>query len=401
MEQMSIPRGFQVLSGSSGPRLGAYTTRFGKQISTPAPIFLANRGAFPHLTPDNASAIKEDMPVLSLAAEDFLDKLPERDQVPIFKLKRKVLALPNEPSCVVVSSRRNDAVPLIQPNADDSISIDTCEGTKKMSLDTYFDVVSAINPDIVISPLDLPNLSPEGRPGHNRARKMAIRTERWLARVIDGKSNGGDIFASVLPSSVSEKSASEYNTFLTNHRARVSGLAFTEPGNAAKRSETLGMSAAARMLHGPCEMPQDILQAIGDGIDLVPADLTTRAVSAGVALTFEFPPQSSNPQPIGLNLWEDKYSTDLTPLGAATGPHHRAYIRHLLHAREMTGDVLLQLHNVRTVSNFFAAIRQSIANGTFAADCEKFLQVYGTAQQAAQLFDRPQQQAQASTFRQL
>jgi len=56
--------------------------------------------------------------------------------------------------------------------------------------------------------------------------------------------------------------------------------------------------------------------------------------------------------------------------------HHRAYVQHLLTAKEMTAWVLLQIHNVKIVSNFFAAIRGSITRGTFEEDCKTFAQTY-------------------------
>ena len=42
----------------------------------------------------------------------------------------------------------------------------------------------------------------------------------------------------------------------------------------------------------------------------------------------------------------------------------------------MLGWVLLQIHNHHVLSIFFAAIRESIKNGTFEADCEEFGRVY-------------------------
>lgn len=45
----------------------------------------------------------------------------------------------------------------------------------------------------------------------------------------------------------------------------------------------------------------------------------------------------------------------------------RAYIHHLLDAREMLATMLLDVHNTHHLQRFFAAIRASLRDGTFAA----------------------------------
>jgi queuine tRNA-ribosyltransferase len=56
--------------------------------------------------------------------------------------------------------------------------------------------------------------------------------------------------------------------------------------------------------------------------------------------------------------------------------HHRAFLKHLLAAKEMLGWVLLQIHNYHVLDAFFADIRASINAGTFEADVEKFSRCY-------------------------
>ena len=58
--------------------------------------------------------------------------------------------------------------------------------------------------------------------------------------------------------------------------------------------------------------------------------------------------------------------------------HHRAYLHHLLGAREMLGWTLLQIHNHQVMSDFFAGIRSTIAAGgaTFEENVQLFSRVY-------------------------
>lgn len=83
-------------------------------------------------------------------------------------------------------------------------------------------------------------------------------------------------------------------------------------------------------------------------------------------------------------MWSASYSTDLSPLVPGCGcytcrNHHRAYIRHLLHAKEMLAWTLLQIHNYRTVDAFFDAVRESIRRGTFEEDVRTFERTYASA----------------------
>jgi len=52
--------------------------------------------------------------------------------------------------------------------------------------------------------------------------------------------------------------------------------------------------------------------------------------------------------------------------------HTRAYINHLLNAREMLAWTLLQVHNMHTMEKFFESVRQSIQRKTFDQDLETF-----------------------------
>jgi tRNA-guanine family transglycosylase len=62
--------------------------------------------------------------------------------------------------------------------------------------------------------------------------------------------------------------------------------------------------------------------------------------------------------------------------------HNRAYIHHLLQCHEMLASVLLETHNLHRALLFFAALRDSIAGGSWAvfrARCEAVLGAAGMA----------------------
>ena len=80
-------------------------------------------------------------------------------------------------------------------------------------------------------------------------------------------------------------------------------------------------------------------------------------------------------------MWHTEHATSVSPLTPtctcyACTKHHRAYIQHLLSAKEMLGWALIQFHNHSILDAFFAGIRTSIQNGTFDKDVADFSAFY-------------------------
>lgn len=79
-----------------------------------------------------------------------------------------------------------------------------------------------------------------------------------------------------------------------------------------------------------------------------------------------------------LNLRDARLRKDVSPILAgckcfACRRHTRGYIHHLINTHEMLAVVLLNMHNHHQYGLFFAAVRESIANGTFDQYSERFL----------------------------
>ena len=84
---------------------------------------------------------------------------------------------------------------------------------------------------------------------------------------------------------------------------------------------------------------------------------------------------------MGIDMWSDDHATDLSPLTAGCDcytcrKHHRAYIHHLLMAKEMLAWTLLQVHNHATMDRFFEGVRRSIETGGLDRDVGVFEEVY-------------------------
>jgi len=102
-------------------------------------------------------------------------------------------------------------------------------------------------------------------------------------------------------------------------------------------------------------MPRDILAAVRAGIDMFDCVLPTRNGRNAYAFTAKG----------GMKLRNEKYKTQDVPLEAdcpcpACRQFSRAYIRHLILAREMLGPMLLTVHNLWFFQRFMARMRDLI-----------------------------------------
>ncbi|MCW5680120.1 MAG: tRNA guanosine(34) transglycosylase Tgt [Xanthobacteraceae bacterium] len=107
--------------------------------------------------------------------------------------------------------------------------------------------------------------------------------------------------------------------------------------------------------------PDDLLKAVGAGIDMFDCVMPTRAGRHAMAFT-RFGK---------LNLKNARHAEDTRPLDEASDcpaarDYSRAYLHHLIKANELLGSMLLSWANVAYYQSLMAGMRAAIANGTFA-----------------------------------
>jgi queuine tRNA-ribosyltransferase len=105
--------------------------------------------------------------------------------------------------------------------------------------------------------------------------------------------------------------------------------------------------------------PEDILEAIGRGVDLFDCVMPTRNGRNALAFTDAGPVRMRNL----------KHATDVRPLEEhcpcpACG-RSRGYLRHLFMADEMLGPILLSAHNLTYYQRLVAGARQAIEEDRF------------------------------------
>ena len=113
--------------------------------------------------------------------------------------------------------------------------------------------------------------------------------------------------------------------------------------------------------------PADLLGAVMRGIDMFDCVLPTRSGRTNQAFTRRGP----------LNLRNARHKEDLAPLDGECGcpacaNYSRAYLHHLVMAKEILGAMLLTWHNLHYYQDLMAGMRDAIGAGTLNAFAEAF-----------------------------
>jgi queuine tRNA-ribosyltransferase len=120
--------------------------------------------------------------------------------------------------------------------------------------------------------------------------------------------------------------------------------------------------------------PEDLIEAVGRGVDLFDCVAPTRMGRNGAVFTRDG----------RLNIKRTEYRLDPRPLDpdcdcAACTRFSRAYIRHLFVSDEILGLRLLSLHNVHFLLSIARSARQAILNGDYAGWSREWLSRYHTS----------------------
>lgn len=281
--------------------------------------------------------------------------------------------------------RRHPPVPARAANTHTSIAIQTAIGFSTLESDDYVEAAQKLRPDIVLGMADYEHLK---RPGVKRLEKMGDRTLDWTQTMVaglkedHGMSIGTALFAPVLPIDAEQQSTylGALEEELTSY---VSGFVVYDA--ASVDAIPAKMNHLPRLALTKVCGPHDLLNQIALGIDIFLPHFVGEGTDTGLALTFTFPsperPSSGQRLVLGVDLWLETHASDVSPLSKdctcyTCRNHHRAYIRHLLTAKEMLAWVLLQIHNYHIMDNFFAGVRGSMSNGTFEHSRDNFEKSY-------------------------
>ncbi|KAK9459241.1 tRNA-guanine(15) transglycosylase-like protein [Lipomyces oligophaga] len=356
---------------------------------------------------------------------EFMSLLPSDDyDVPIF-----------------LCPRRSNLVPSSQPNKEDSLAVVTGYGYMQMSIKEYLEILPRLRDSstVIVAPADLPLLvssNSEGqgvaskgirKVGGNRSKKLVSRNEKWSGAVLKKIGESNPVIVPLIPGVSISQQTPYLETIMgldsiTNEVSQQSGVkasGFTvmdlrspfletkpEVNSKVTRevnkvdnnpeltlSDLVDFDALPRFVDKNSVRidmeflsgPHDVVSAVERGYDFITGDWITVATDAGLGFRFDLNNFDEQDKKVGINLWDkEKYATDLSPIKEGCKchtctRHHRAFVNHLLNAREMLAWTLLQIHNIYVANEFMAAIQKSIKENMFAIAAKRFKDNYEIA----------------------
>ena len=290
---------------------------------------------------------------------------------------------------MVLGARRNQQTPDSASNNDRGIAIVPVDGHRLMTADEYTLMAWSVAADFVVG---LEDTLPPEYVGQKRRKRVGERTERWLRYLIEGLRSLPEkpiptaikpaVFAPLLSLPCDEQRG--YLDLLGGEmKDHVFGLVASTVD--AFNHAPAPLAHCCRLSLAEVSNPHQVLQLIALGVDLITAPFIQDVTATGICLNFMFPaPQdlpSSGRLPLGFSMWREVHATDMRPMMIdcecyACRKHVRAYIRHLLQAKEMLAFTLLHIHNLHITEQFFTGVRSSLEKNNFDLDHGGFMLSY-------------------------
>jgi len=234
-------------------------------------------------------------------------------------------------------------------------------------------VQEQLGADIIIA-LDVCTPYPSDRE-HNRVALQ--RTHRWAERCLKAQTRSdqtlfgvvqGGTFADLREESARQLASLDFPGYA------IGGLSVGEPKEIMHEmlEVTIPLLPEDRPRHLlGVGSPEDLFEGVARGIDVFDCALPTRVARNGTFLTRKG----------RINIRNAQYSDDPAPVDEGcpcyTCQHFsRAYLRHLVMAKEILGLHLATLHNLHFMLNVMEEIREAILEGRFAILREQFLASY-------------------------
>ncbi len=212
-------------------------------------------------------------------------------------------------------------------------------------------------------------------PAEREAVKLATdRTYRWLERCVAAHQRLDQALFPIVQGGVYldlRQQAAAAIAQLDTPGYAIGGVSVGEPAELIEKIVTattpLLPDDKPRYLMG-VGTHREMVQAIAAGIDLFDCVIPTRLARHGAALV----------QGDRWNLKNNRFREDFTPLDE-TCPCYtcqtfsRAYLSHLLHARELLAFTLISIHNITELVNFTQRIRDAILGDRFTTEFAHWL----------------------------
>lgn len=201
---------------------------------------------------------------------------------------------------------------------------------------------------------------------HEYSRVAMERTHYWAERCLKAKRRADQALFGIVQGGVSADLRAESAKFIAS--LDTPGIAIGGLSVGESKEEMHAMLDVVtsllpedkpRYLMG-VGTPEDLINGVARGIDIFDCVLPTRLARHNAA----FSPEGR------LNLMNATFARDASPIDETCDCYTcktftRAYLRHLIVAKELLAGTLLSIHNLRALIRLMESIRGYIADGTF------------------------------------
>ena len=212
-------------------------------------------------------------------------------------------------------------------------------------------------------------------PNDHEYTKIAMnRTHHWAERCIKAKRRADQVLFGIVQGGIDAGLRAESAQFIAS--LDTIGIAIGGLSVGETKDEMHGMldvvcpilpESKPRYLMG-VGTPEDLIDGVARGVDIFDCVLPTRLARHHAA----FSPEGR------LNLMNASFARDERPIDAFCDCYTcrtftRAYIRHLIAAKELLAGTLLSIHNLRALIRLMDEIRGAVMDGTFNDKKSKML----------------------------
>ncbi len=200
------------------------------------------------------------------------------------------------------------------------------------------------------------------------------RTHRWAERCLAAQTRRDQALFGIIQGGIDPDLRAQSAAFIASHPfpgIAVGGLSVGE--TKAEMQAMLDVVTPLLPENKPRYLmgvgtPEDLIDGISRGIDIFDCVLPTRLARHNAA----FSPEGR------LNLMNATFMADKRPIDEACACYtcrtfSRAYLRHLIMARELLAGTLLSIHNVHALIQLVKDIRQAILAGNFETKVNAWL----------------------------
>ncbi len=242
------------------------------------------------------------------------------------------------------------------------------------SPETVMEIQAMLGSDIVM-PLDV---CPPGDAPASEVEAAVERTLRWAersVRIAAGKLAGNQMLFAIIQGGTDERlrrRSAEATTAIGGFGGfAIGGLSVGEDPvrtiEAVRFTAPMLPAGKPRYLMG-MGRPEDIVRAIGFGVDMFDCVLPTRNARNAQAFTSRGP----------IRLRSAAFAADSSPIDPECGCdtcrlHSRAFLRHLFLANDMNAAILTTIHNVSFYLRLVRDARAAVLEGKFEAFRDGFL----------------------------